>query len=77
MGSIRRRLLLSSLLVLAVFLGGTAIALDRAYRDSAEGALRARLKTEIFALLSAAELRRGKLELPQDCLLYTSDAADE
>lgn len=66
MGSIRRRLLLSSLLVLAVFLGGTAIALDRAYRDSAEGALRARLKTEIFALLSAAELRRGKLELPQD-----------
>ena len=66
MGSIRRRLLLSSLLVLAVFLGATAAALDRAYRDSAENALRARLKTEIFALLSAAELRRGKLELPQD-----------
>lgn len=66
MGSIRRRLLLASLLVLAVFLGGTAAALDRAYRDSAESALRARLKTDIFALLSAAELRRGKLELPQD-----------
>lgn len=66
MGSIRRRLLLASLLVLAVFLGGTAVALDRAYRDSAESALRARLKTEIFALLSAAELRGGKLELPQD-----------
>lgn len=66
MGSIRRRLLLASLLVLAVFLGGTAVALDRAYRDSAESALRARLKTEIFALLSAAELRRGKLELPRD-----------
>lgn len=66
MGSIRRRLLLSSLLVLAVFLGATAAALDRAYRDSAESALRARLKTEIFALLSAAELQRGKLELPED-----------
>jgi two-component system sensor histidine kinase PhoQ len=66
MKSIRRRLLLASLLVLAVFLGGTAVALDRAYRDSAESALRARLKTDIFALLSAAELRRGKLELPQD-----------
>jgi two-component system sensor histidine kinase PhoQ len=66
MGSIRRRLLLSSLLVLAVFLGATAAALDRAYRDSAENALRARLKTEIFALLSAAELRRGTLKLPQD-----------
>jgi len=66
MGSIRRRLLLASLLVLAVFLGGTAVALDRAYRDSAESALRARLKTDIYALLSAAELRRGKLELPQD-----------
>ena len=66
MGSIRRRLLLSSLLVLAVFLGGTAAALDRAYRESAESALRARLKTEIFALLSAAELQHGALELPQD-----------
>ncbi|MBC7162247.1 MAG: hypothetical protein H5U26_09085 [Immundisolibacter sp.] len=66
MGSIRRRLLLSSLLVLAVFLGATAVALDRAYRDSAENALRARLKTDIYALLSAAELRRGTLELPQD-----------
>lgn len=66
MGSIRRRLLLSSLLVLAVFLGATAVALDRAYRDSAEGALRARLKTDIYALLSAAELRRGQLELPDD-----------
>ncbi len=33
MGSIRRRLLLSSLLVLAVFLGATAGALDRAYRE--------------------------------------------
>lgn len=41
MGSIRRRLLLSSLLVLAVFLGATAVALHRAYRDSAENALRA------------------------------------
>ena len=66
MGSIRRRLLLSSLLVLAVFLGATAVALDRAYRDSAEGALRARLKVDIYALLSAAELRGGQLELPQD-----------
>lgn len=66
MGSIRRRLLLASLLVLAVFLGATAVALDRAYRDSAEGALRARLKTDIFALLSTAELRSGELVLPQD-----------
>lgn len=66
MGSIRRRLLLASLLVLALFLGATAVALDRAYRQSAESALRARLKTDIFALLSAAELRHGRLELPAD-----------
>ncbi len=65
MGSIRRRLLLSSLLVLAVFLGGTAVALDRAYRDSAEGALRARMRGEVFALLAAAELRAGKLDVPR------------
>ena len=66
MDSIRRRLLLASLGVLAVFLGATAVALDRAYRDSAEGALRARLKTDIFALLSVAELRPEGLELPVD-----------
>ncbi len=66
MGSIRRRLLLASLLVLAVFLGGTAVALDRAYRDSAQGALRARVRAEVYALLSAAELRRGRLELPRE-----------
>lgn len=66
MGSIRRRLLLSSLLVLAVFLGATAVALDRAYRESAESALRARLKADIYALLSVAELRRDRLQLPAD-----------
>lgn len=66
MGSIRRRLLLASLLVLAMFLGATAVALDRAYRQSAESALRARLKTDIYALLSVAELRRDRLELPAD-----------
>lgn len=66
MGSIRRRLLIASLLILAGFLGATAVALTRAYQTSAEAALRAQLRTEVYALLGSAELAAdGGVMLPE------------
>ncbi len=63
--SLNTRLLLAASLVLAAFLGSTGLILDRAFRDSAETALRDRLQTNIYALLAAADLdTRGQLHLP-------------
>ncbi len=63
--SLQTRLLLAASLVLAAFLGFTGMALDRAFRDSAEAGLRDRLQTHVYALLAAAELTPdGRLRLP-------------
>lgn len=64
--SLQTRLLLAASLVLAAFLGLTGVALDRAFRESAEAALRDRLQTHVYALLAAAELAPGgQLRLPE------------
>lgn len=44
-------------LALAGFLGLTGVALDRAFRNSAEYSLRDFLQTQVYGLLAAAELR--------------------
>ncbi|MEO7557956.1 MAG: histidine kinase, partial [Gammaproteobacteria bacterium] len=63
--SLNTRLLLAASLVLAAFLGSTGLILDRAFRDSAEAALRDRLQANIYALLAAADLdARSQLHLP-------------
>src|SRR3970282_2503352 len=65
MRSVRARLLLVSAVVLAGFLGLSGLALDQAFRGSAESALRERLQGHLYALLAAADLNaRGALELP-------------
>lgn len=64
-GSLRGRLALAALLVLLLFLGFTGYALDRAFQNSIEGALLERLKTQIYALLTAAEDEQGKLVMPE------------
>lgn len=65
--SLNARLLLSSSLVLAGFLGSTGAVLDTAFRDSAETALRDRLQGQVYALLAASDLdRRGELTLPAE-----------
>jgi two-component system sensor histidine kinase PhoQ len=65
MRSLRARLLLVSAVVLAGFLGLTGLALDQAFRASAESALRERLQSHLYALLAAADLDAGnRLELP-------------
>lgn len=63
--SITRRLVTSSLMILAGFLGLAGIALDRAYRASAETALRQQLQAHVYTLLSAAgEDEQGRMRLP-------------
>lgn len=55
-GSIRTRVLLAASLALAAFLGLTGVALDRAFRHSAESSVRDFLQTQVYGLLAAAEL---------------------
>jgi two-component system sensor histidine kinase PhoQ len=67
MRSLRARLLLVSAVVLAAFLGLTGIALDQAFRRSAEGALHERLQGHLYALLAASDLNaKNELELPME-----------
>ncbi|MFZ5592889.1 MAG: ATP-binding protein [Pseudomonadota bacterium] len=56
--SLNTRLLFAGSVVLAGFLGLTGFTLDKAFRDSAEAAMRDRLQGDIYALLAAAELNK-------------------
>jgi two-component system, OmpR family, sensor histidine kinase PhoQ len=63
--SLNARLLLAAMLVLVAFLGLTGLALDKAFRASAEAAVRDRLQGQLFALLAVAEVDpEGALRLP-------------
>jgi two-component system, OmpR family, sensor histidine kinase PhoQ len=65
MHSLHLRLTLAASLVLTAFLGLAGYALDRAFRVSAETAVRERLQAHIYGLLAAADLdRQGDLSLP-------------
>ncbi|MDX2456654.1 MAG: ATP-binding protein [Gammaproteobacteria bacterium] len=67
MHSLHSRLLLAASLVLAGFLGATGLALDKAFRVSAEAAMKDRLQSHIYALLAAAdEDENGRMILPQE-----------
>jgi two-component system sensor histidine kinase PhoQ len=67
MRSLRARLLLVSAVVLAGFFALTGVALDQAFRRSAESALRDRLQGNLYALLAAADLNAANdLELPAE-----------
>ena len=64
--SITRRLLLSNLVVLGVFLGLAGAALDRAFRTSSETAVREQLRAHVYTLLATAdEDERGRMRLPE------------
>ena len=66
MHSLHSRLLLTASLVLAGFLGATGLALDKAFRVSAEAAMQERLQSHIYALLAAAnEDATGRMMPPQ------------
>jgi two-component system sensor histidine kinase PhoQ len=66
MQSLHGRLLLAASLVLAGFLGATGLALDKAFRVSAEAAMQDRLQSYIYALLAAADDdENGRMIPPQ------------
>ena len=66
MGSLHGRLLLAATLVLAAFIGATGLALDKAFRVSAEASMQDRLQSYIYALLAAAgEDQRGRMIAPR------------
>ncbi len=54
--SLHGRLLISATVVLAAFLGLTGLALDRAFRTSAESNVEEHLQAQLFGLLAAADL---------------------
>jgi two-component system sensor histidine kinase PhoQ len=67
MRSLHSRLLLAASLMLAGFLGATGLALDKAFRVSAEASMQDRLQSYIYALLAATdEDRRGRMIPPED-----------
>jgi two-component system sensor histidine kinase PhoQ len=64
MRSLNARVALGAALVLAVFLVLSAIALERAFRDSARNARQERLLAQIYLLMAAAEVDpQGRLTL--------------
>ncbi len=66
MRSLNGRLLLAASLVLAAFVSATGFSLDRAFRQSAETALRDRLQGHIYSLLAASELSpTGVFSMPR------------
>ena len=71
MMSLNQRVLLSATLVLLIFIVGIALALDRAFYDSARLGVQDRLLTKLLMLMGDAEVEdSGVLDIP--CLLYTS-----
>jgi two-component system sensor histidine kinase PhoQ len=66
MMSLHRRVALSAALVLAAFVVLASVALEQAFRESAESARRERLLAQIYLLLGAAEEdAEGRLLLPE------------
>ncbi len=62
--SLAARLLAAASGVLAAFLLLTGLALDRAFRDGVRDAQRARLEAQVYALLAALDVERGRVIMP-------------
>lgn len=62
--SLNRRIILSASLVLVVFITLTAVALERAFTESSESALRDTLSSQLFALMAAAEVDGDTVIMP-------------
>jgi two-component system sensor histidine kinase PhoQ len=66
--SLNHRIILSATLVLVIFISLTALALERAFSDSAESALRDKMTSQLYALMAAAEVGNEGLIMPTDKL---------
>lgn len=62
--SLNLRIILSATLVLIIFISLIAAALDRAFIDSTESALRDKLTSQLYALLAAAEVNETGINMP-------------
>ena len=62
--TLNQRIILSATLVLVIFITLTAAALDRAFVDSSESALRDRLTSQLYALMAAAEIDKTGVIMP-------------
>jgi two-component system sensor histidine kinase PhoQ len=88
MNSLAARVGWSAAVVLAVFVALTALALERAFTDSARAAMRERLLAQVYLLMAATEVAAGgtprlpaalnepRLNLPDSGLYARIDAAD-
>jgi two-component system sensor histidine kinase PhoQ len=64
--SIHLRMVIAASFVLAAFFGLSGYALDKAFRDSVEVALKDRLQGHVYALLAAADTNRsGRMRMPE------------
>ena len=69
MMSLNKRILLSATLVLFIFIVGIALALDRAFHDSAQLGVQDRMLARLLMLMGDAEVDdNGKLEMPTNLL---------
>ena len=64
--SLNRRIVLSASLVLLIFITLTAAALNRAFIESSETALRDKLTSQLYALLAAAEVSDSEIIMPSN-----------
>jgi len=64
--SLNQRIILSATVVLVIFITLTAAALERAFVDSSESALRDKLTSQLYALMAAAEVSDGGVIMPTD-----------
>ncbi|HEY9147581.1 MAG TPA: ATP-binding protein [Gammaproteobacteria bacterium] len=65
MNSLSARVSLSAALVLTIFIIVTALALERAFEESAHSALRERLSAQLYLIMAAAEVSdSGRLVMP-------------
>jgi two-component system sensor histidine kinase PhoQ len=62
--SLNSRIILSATLVLLIFITLTAAALERAFVDSTESALRDRLTSQLYALMAAADVTDDGILMP-------------
>jgi two-component system sensor histidine kinase PhoQ len=64
--SLATRINLSAALVLLSFICLTAFALERAFFDSTESALRDTMSSQLFALMAAAEMENQQVIMPSN-----------
>ena len=64
--SLNARISLSAIIVLMVFIGLTAYALERAFIDSSETALRDTMSSQLYALMAAAEVEQQQIIMPSN-----------